>query len=143
LQDALPPRSLGGIKWRIPFCHHPPFCAGPFHGNTDRMESLVALFEAAGVKACFSGHEHNFQHSHWNGIDYFISGGGSKIRTGVPDRMEEAHTVSWAPVCHFLLVTIAGDRMTVRAIGESADRLVDIERFGVHSEPLSGPIVLP
>ena len=143
LEDALPPHAQGGINWRIPFCHHPPFCAGPLHRNTDRMEELVARFEAAGVRACFSGHEHNFQHSRWNGIDYFISGAGSKIRSGVPTRMEDAHTVSWASVCHFLLVTIAGDRMTVRAIGESDEGLVDIERFDLNSERVSGPIVLP
>jgi tartrate-resistant acid phosphatase type 5 len=142
LQDALPPHAQGGIKWRIPFCHHPPFCAGPLHRNTDGMEGLVARFEAAGVRACFSGHEHNFQHSRWNGIDYFITGAGSKIRSGAPSRMKDAHTVSWASVCHFLLVSIAGDRMTVRAIGESDDGLVDIERFDVNSERVSGPIVV-
>ena len=26
----------GGIRWRIPFGHHPPFCAGPQHHNTRR-----------------------------------------------------------------------------------------------------------
>ena len=97
------------------------------------MEELISLFEAGGVRTCFSGHEHNFQHSRWKGIDYFISGAGSKIRSGAPGRMEEAHTVSWAPVCHFLLVTIADDRMIVRAIGESAEGLTDIERFDVDS----------
>lgn len=142
LRDSLPPVEQGGIRWRIPFCHHPPFCAGPQHRNTDRMEEVIALFEAGGVRTCFSGHEHNFQHSHWNGIDYFISGAGSKIRSGAPGRMEEAHTVSWAPVCHFLLVTIAGDRMTVRAIGESDEGLADIERFDVGSNRVSGPIVV-
>ena len=46
-----------------PFCHHPPFCAGPQHGNTDRMEQLLPLFAQGGVRVVFSGHEHNFQHS--------------------------------------------------------------------------------
>jgi hypothetical protein len=107
------------------------------------MEPVIALFEAAGVRACFSGHEHNFQHSHWNGIDYFISGAGSKIRSGVPGRLEEAHTVSSAAACHFLLVTISGDRMIVRAIAESEDGgLVDIERFDVNSQRVTGEIVI-
>ena len=140
LRHAFPPDAAGRIRWRIPFCHHPPFCAGPMHRNTDRMEEVVSLFERGGVRACFSGHEHNFQHSFWNGIHYFVSGAGSKIRSGAPGRMEEAHTVSWAPVCHFLLVTIVDDRMIVRAIGESADGLVDIERFDVGSNRVSGPI---
>ena len=143
LRETFPPAAEGGIKWRIPFCHHPPFCAGPQHRNTDRMEDVIALLEAGGVRVCFSGHEHNFQHSRWNGIDYFVTGAGSKIRSGAPGRTGEAHTVSWAPVCHFLLVTIAGDRMTVRAIGESIDSIVDIERFDVDGHRVSGPIVVP
>jgi hypothetical protein len=131
------------IAWRIPFCHHPPFCAGPPHRNTDGMEELVTLFEGAGVRACFSGHEHNFQHSHHGGIDYFISGAGSKIRSGTPSRMEEAHTVSWAPTCHFLLVTIDGSSMTVRAIGEDDNgELRDIERFDRAGQRISGAVVI-
>jgi hypothetical protein len=140
LRQAFPPAAEGGIAWRIPFCHHPPFCAGPQHRNTDRMEDIVALFERGGVRACFSGHEHNFQHSFWNGIHYFVSGAGSKIRSGAPRRTGEAHTLSWAPTCHFLLVTVTGDRMIVRAIGESGEALQDIERFDVDSNRVSGPI---
>ena len=38
-----------GARWRIPFSHHPPFCAGPEHGNTTGMvERLVPLFEQTG-----------------------------------------------------------------------------------------------
>ncbi|HEX6973919.1 MAG TPA: metallophosphoesterase, partial [Vicinamibacterales bacterium] len=92
MQRAFPPRDAGGIRWRVPFGHHPPFCAGPQHHNTDRMESVVQLFEAGGVRASFSGHEHNFQHSRWNGIDYFVTGAGSKIRRRTPTRFEDAHT---------------------------------------------------
>jgi hypothetical protein len=143
LRCAFPPREQGCITWRIPFCHHPPFCAGPQHGNTDRMEDVVALFEAGGVRACFSGHEHNFQHSHWNGIDYFVSGAGSKIREGRPWGFEGAHTQSWAPTCHFLLVTIDGPLMTVRAIGEDTGTdLVDIVRRDPGDRDVSGPIVI-
>jgi hypothetical protein len=145
IRTAFPVLPADRIRWRIPFCHHPPFCAGPQHRNTDGMDTLVELFEAAGVRACFSGHEHNFQHSRWNGIDYFVSGAGSKIRSGTPGRMEEAHTSSWAPSCHFLLVTIDGDAMTVRAIGEEDEdgELKDIGRFEPSGAPVRGPIVVP
>ena len=92
------------------------------HRNTDGMEELIALFEAGGVRACFSGHEHNFQHSHHGGIDYFVSGAGSKLRKGSPDGFDAAHTLSWSDYAHFLLVTIAGDTMRVRPIGEVVTR---------------------
>jgi hypothetical protein len=133
----------GGVRWRLPFCHHPPFCAGPQHTNTDRMEQLVPLFARGGVRAVFSGHEHNFQHSHHAGIDYFVSGAGSKVRKGAPHDFERAHTVSWADYAHFLLVTIDGDTMAVRAIGELADgALGDLPRLTPAGEPLSGAIVV-
>ena len=115
--------SDGGVRWRIPFCHHPPFCAGPQHHNTDRMAPLVRLFRQGGARVVFSGHEHNFQHSHHDGIDYFVTGAGSKVRKGSPDRdrFGEAHTRSWSDHAHFLLVTIEGDLMRVRTIGELVD----------------------
>jgi hypothetical protein len=107
------------------------------------MERVVDLFEAGGVRACFSGHEHNFQHSRWNGIDYFVSGAGSKVRRLEPRGFADAHTESWSSDCHFLLVTIHGDRMTVRAIGDSpGDALVDIPRLTPAGEPVQGPIVV-
>jgi hypothetical protein len=107
------------------------------------MEELVARFEAGGVRACFSGHEHNFQHSRVNGIDYFVSGAGGKIRSGAPDRMDEAHTTSWAPACHFLLATIDGGTMTVRAIGGEEDgELQEIDRFLPDGRRTVGPMVV-
>jgi hypothetical protein len=141
IEDTL--ASNGGVKWRLPFCHHPPFCAGPQHGNTDRMERLLPLLARGGVRAMFSGHEHNFQHSHHEGIDYFVTGAGSKVRKGSPDKFESAHTVSWSDYAHFLLVTIDGDTMTVRAMGELEDgELRELPRWTPGGEALGGPIVL-
>ena len=144
LRCAFPPKAEGGIRWRIPFCHHPPYSAGPQHYNTDGMDGLIKLFELGGVRTCFSGHEHNFQHSRWKGIDYFVSGAGGKVRLGKPDGTDEAHTVSWAPTCHFLLVRIDGDTMTVRAIGSETDgTLIDISRFDPAGRSIEGPIDVP
>jgi hypothetical protein len=107
------------------------------------MEPLVELFRQSGVQAHFSGHEHNFQHSHADGIDYFVTGAGSKIRAGVPNGFEQAHTHSWSGACHFLLVTVDDGRMTVRAIGESPGRrLEDIPRLAPSGEAVQGPIVI-
>jgi hypothetical protein len=107
--------------WRIPFAHHPPYSAGPRHHNTRSMTVLRPLFDRAGVRVMFSGHEHNFQHSRADGIDYFVTGGAGKFRAAIPDRFRDAGTLSWSAQCHFLLGTIDGDRMIVRAIGEPAE----------------------
>ena len=94
-----------GARWRIPFSHHPPFCAGPEHTNTTGMvERLVPLFEAAGVRLVLSGHEHNFQHAVVNGIHYVVSGAAGKLRPEPPRGFEPAGTRAWAAASHFLLV---------------------------------------
>ena len=143
LERAFPAAGADQVKWRVPFGHHPPYSAGPLHRNTAGMESLIGLFQRSGVRAHFSGHEHNFQHSHADGIDYFVSGAGAKIRRVRPTSFERARTVSWSGECHFLVVTIDGDRMTVRAIGESPDaELLDIPRLTPTGEPVSGPIII-
>jgi hypothetical protein len=106
------------------------------------MEALLPLFARAGVRVVLTGHEHNFQHSRHEGIDYFVTGAGSKLDRGRPDRFAEAHTVTWSNQAHFLLVTIAGSTMTVRVIGELDDGLPDVPRFTPAGAEVSGPVVL-
>jgi tartrate-resistant acid phosphatase type 5 len=143
LESAFPAEATEGL-WRIPFCHHPPFSAGPRHHNTAAMASLLPLFQRSGVRVMFSGHEHNFQHSETGGAHYFVSGAAGKLRRSVPNGFEEAFTRSWSSACHFLLVRIAGREMTVRAIGELGDTpgLVDVERFDRHLEPAAESMVI-
>ena len=107
------------------------------------MEKLVPLFQRSHVQAVFSGHEHNFQHSRAEGIDYFITGAAGKLRRAPPDNFAPAHTVSWATQCHFLLGRIEADRMHVRAIGEleSPDLLpVDLIRRDPDGNEVTGTI---
>ncbi|MCI0489321.1 MAG: metallophosphoesterase [Blastocatellia bacterium] len=116
---AAPPR------WRIPFLHHPPYCAGPQHVNKESVEkSLVPRFKSGGVRAVFSGHEHNFQHSRDAGVDYFVTGGAGKFRAEAPDKdwYERAKTQAWGgnDEGHFLLVEIRDDRMTITPCGNLA-----------------------
>jgi tartrate-resistant acid phosphatase type 5 len=137
------PADRAAVTWRIPFGHHPPYCAGPQHHNTKSMQRLIPLFQRSGVKVMFSGHEHNFQHAHCDGIDYFVTGAAGKLRRTPPDGFAEAHTVSWATECHFLLARIEGTRMLVRAIGdiETPDlEPTDINRFDPAGNPQTGVI---
>jgi hypothetical protein len=123
-ESALP--ALNGSApsvWRIPFGHHPPFCAGPMHRNTSGMEQLIDRFERAGVRLVLSGHEHNFQHSLCNNVNYVVTGGAGKLRDDRPssENFGKAHTVSWAASYHLLLVTIDGRDATVRPVGALVD----------------------
>jgi tartrate-resistant acid phosphatase type 5 len=132
-----------GPYWRIPFGHHPPFSAGPRHHNTKEMARLLPLFGRSSVRVVLAGHEHNFQHSRVDGIEYFVTGAAGKFREATPDRFEEAGTRSWSTQCHFLLMRIEGRHMTVRAIGEhapGASSLIDIHRWTPDGDLISGPI---
>jgi hypothetical protein len=129
LQGAFPPAAAdattGAPRWRIPFAHHPPYCAGPMWGDSrSSIEHLVPLYRRSGVRLVLSGHEHNFQHSHKDGIHYFVTGGAGKVRSGTPRRFGQAGTVGWAKAGHFLLVRLAGRRATVTPVGEDGQPLV-------------------
>ena len=87
----------------------------------------------------------HLQHSHHDGIDYFVTGAGSKLDRGTPDRFADADTVTWSNHAHFLLVRIQQKTMTVRVIGEregAADGLTDVPRFTPSGIEVSEPIVL-
>jgi hypothetical protein len=125
--DAAPRRP-----WRIPFTHHPPFCAGPQHGNSKSMiRHLLPMFRRSGVKAVFSGHEHNFQHSRFEGIDYFITGAGGKVRLQPPTDFADAHTDCWAAAGNFLVVEVSAERMVVTAFAAlgPGSRLAELQTF--------------
>jgi hypothetical protein len=81
-------------------------------------------FRDAGVRAVFSGHEHNFQHTIVDGINYFVSGGAGEIRTGTPslEDFQAARTRAWGgnDEGHFLLVEIKGDGMDVTPVARLA-----------------------
>lgn len=108
------------------------------------MSEIIKRFEKAGVKVVISGHEHQFQHSRANNIDYLITGGAGQLRTDTPDQFAEARTVSWAATYHFLLVTVNGKSMTVQAIGQLNDegKLVDIERTPVNGSTVTKEITI-
>ena len=142
LRSAFAPADANSPRWRIPFCHHPPFSAGP-HPNTRSMHKLLGLFRQAAVRAMFSGHSHNFQHNQHEGINYFISGAAGKLETGTPGDFEDAHTISWSDSNHFLLVTIEGKEMRIRAIGDFANnQLSDIQRRDPNLNNIDDPIVI-
>ncbi len=97
-------------RWRIPFSHHPVYCAGPSHGNdAEMLETLVPLFCDGGVRLVLAGHEHNFQVSVANGITYVVSGAGGNLREGQPEHFAEAMTSAWVGQSHLLLVDLDGE----------------------------------
>jgi hypothetical protein len=131
LAAAFPEAPAASPRWRIPFAHHPPYCAGPLYGNSrSSIEHLVPLYRRSGVRMVLGGHEHNFQHALVDGIHYFVTGGGGKVRKGTPDRTAEAGTVGVSVQVHFLLARITGRRAEVTPIGEDGRPLLVVGPAG-------------
>jgi tartrate-resistant acid phosphatase type 5 len=142
---AIAAAEASASTWRIPFTHHPPFCAGPQHGNSKSMiRYLVPLFQRAGVKAVFSGHEHNFQYSHVAGIHYFISGAGGKVRLAPPADFAAAQTACWAAAGNFLLVEVTIHQMVITPLAalSATGELTELAIFDRTNRPWTVPIVI-
>ncbi len=117
-------------EWVFVFFHQPPWTNAwdisydiPFQywyqyqGNTDMRTSLVPLFEQYHVDAILNGHAHDYQRGVYNGVHYFIAGGGG---TTTPD----THTNSNSPdiqyeqdVNNFMHFSINGDSVHFYALG--------------------------
>ncbi|MDQ3358802.1 MAG: metallophosphoesterase family protein [Actinomycetota bacterium] len=109
--------STDDVRWRIPFSHHPAYCAGPKHTNDQEIcEDLTPLFATGGVRLVLAGHEHNFQISEVDGRTYAISGAGGKIREDCPEDFEQAGTTAWSGQTHLLLVEIDGEEARLTPI---------------------------
>ena len=75
--------STSKAKWKFVFFHHPAYSASSTHGSTLEIQNtFVPLFEKYHVDACFSGHDHDLQHSRPenSAVEYFGCGGGSETR---------------------------------------------------------------
>lgn len=80
-------RSSSAV-WKIVVGHHPIVSAGPHGASPELVERLKPLLEKYGVQAYFNGHDHNLQHATSNGVHYFTSGAGSRVRA--PDEIGRA-----------------------------------------------------
>lgn len=122
-KDAM---SKATVPWRIPYWHHPIFNAGPFHHSAYKdLEHFLPVFKNGGVKAVFSGHEHNFQYSELSdntwGMRFVISGSGGELRHGdVRSKMQKARIEGFAAELHFTVVEIDGQNMRITPMGVNA-----------------------
>ena len=147
LEAALPPAGRDDRPlWRIPFCHHPAYSAGPDHDDMpDQIERVLPLYRRAGVPLLLSGHEHNFQHGRVDGFDYVIAGAGGKLDHEVPQRWADAGTVSWAPEAHCLLVEVDAEQVVITPFGgtEPGREPQPVRRLTPGGEPAGdGPVVV-
>lgn len=111
--------------WRIPFSHHPPFSVGPTHDHEPNVQNLGNVFAGLdSFRLWLSGHEHNFQHHRMGELHYVVSGASGKRDDGIDqDRVLDDVSCCHSAEMHFLLVTVDGARLTIRAIGRDGRQI--------------------
>ena len=125
LEAAFPVAAPGSRpRWRIPFAHHPPYCAGPMWGNSrSSIEHLVPLYRRAGVRMVLARARAQLPALRCRRHPLLRHGRRGKVRTGRPGEFEKARTRGFAAAPHFLLVRIEGTRAVVSPIGEDGQAL--------------------
>lgn len=113
-------------KWKIAFMHHPPYSSGGKHGSSMSVRKVTEpLFIQHGINAVFTGHEHFYERiKPQQGIYYFISGAGGKLRKGDVKRGSPLTAKAYDNDLSFMLVEIHNDLLhfqVVSRLGETVD----------------------
>ena len=108
--------------WKICYFHHPLYSDGKAHGpDPDLRARIEPLFMKYGVNLVLSGHEHFYERIQpQHGIYYFIEGSSGELR---PHNIRPSSEMikGFDTERAFLLIEIAGDKLTFRAISRTGD----------------------
>ncbi len=126
LKDKLPSDTA---TWKIAFFHHPPYSSGGKHGSDSNLREIVEpLFVRYGVNVVFAGHEHFYERiKPQQGIYYFISGSGGKLRKGDIKKGSPLTAKAYDRDMSFMLIEIDDKQMHFQVISRT-NETVD---FGV------------
>lgn len=100
---------------KIVVFHHPPFAAGLHESSLPVRERWVPLFEQFGVDLVLNGHNHGYEHSVVNGVDYVVTGGGGAQL--YPCASDPVYLQTCVSINHFLLLEVEGENVSVTAVG--------------------------
>ena len=118
--------SADQAKWKIVFFHHPPYSSGDMHGSSKSLRKVVEpIFMKYKVDVVFAGHEHLYERiKPQNGIYYFITGAGGKIRNGDIKKNSPLTEKGFDSDLSFMLIEIDKDEMFYQVISRK-DETVD------------------
>ncbi len=117
--------------WKLVFFHFPPYSSGSHGDDPTAQRDLVPLFEQYGVQIVFNGHDHDYERSLVNGVNYIVAGGGGAPLysvTGGP------YTVYAESTLHVVSVSI--NEHTLTSVGVRPDGTT-FDGFTMTCTPLS------
>jgi hypothetical protein len=113
-------------KWKMAFFHHPPYSSGGKHGSDTKLREVVEpIFVKHAVDVVFTGHEHFYERiKPQQGIYYFISGSGGKLRKGDVKKGSPLTDKAYDKDMSFMLVEVNDNQMHFQVVsrtGETVD----------------------
>jgi 3',5'-cyclic AMP phosphodiesterase CpdA len=113
-------------KWKIAFFHHPLYSSADRHGSDfDLRSGLEPLLVKYGVDAAFSGHDHIYERTKpQQGVQYFVSGAGSKPRRGDLDRDKSFFAAGNDETSSFISIELTPERFSFKTI-DMTGRVID------------------
>jgi len=119
-QSAWLENSLRDSKaiWKIAVFHHPIYSSGRRHGSALGLrKQLEPLFTRYGVNIALSGHDHIYERTKpQQGVQYFVTGAGGKVRRGDVDRGSSIRADSFDDDNHFMVIEIEDSQTRFQAI---------------------------
>ena len=109
-------------SWKIAFFHHPPYSSGGKHGSDTKLRQVVEpIFLKHGIDVVFNGHEHFYERiKPQQGIYYFISGSGGKLRRGDVKAGSPLTDKAYDRDMSFMLVEVNDNQMHFQVISRTA-----------------------
>ena len=107
--------------WKIAFFHHPPYSSGGKHGSDTKLRQVVEpIFVKHGVNVVFAGHEHFYERiKPQQGIYYFISGSGGKLRKGDVKKGSPLTAKAYDVDMSFMLIEIDENEMHFQVVSRT------------------------
>ena len=108
-------------KWKIAVFHHPIYSSGKKHGSATGLRRILEpMFTRYGVQVAFSGHDHIYERTvPQQGIQYFVSGAGGRIRRGDVDLGSGFRAASYDESSHFMLIEVDDKQVSFQAVNEA------------------------
>lgn len=111
-------------RWKFVFVHAPVYTSGP-HGAADANgvikevgvrtahKVLPALAAKFGIQAVFSGHDHFYERSVHDGVDYIVSGGGGAENYSDVNVKLNPYRKTFYSGLHYCVVTVDGNKASL------------------------------
>ncbi len=140
LSELLADSANPNIRHVFVWFHYPPYTTNQaYTGNMRARQYLCPLFERFGIRVCFNGHVHAYEHSLVSGVHYITTGGGgAALATGW--NAAQPWTVYRQATYHFTLLDIRGDTVFSRGIKPDGTVFDSFAIVASHTWLTTGPV---